>query len=210
MRAWKLMTMTMLLGLGTISQGADKSSRYPDVEIGPKFNERGELVQPKGYREWVFIGAPLTPHGLNGGAAGFPEFHNVYVEPAVYSYYIANGTWPEGAMMVKELQLTKPGTFADGSRLEVSGRGYFPGTPNGMDISVKDSKRFAKTNGWGFFNFGHHAPPYAATSKEATVQECAGCHIASAHEDMVFSGFYQLLAPLPTERPSGASSSNAH
>jgi hypothetical protein len=34
--------------------------------------------------------------------------------------------------------------------------GYFNGEYNGVDVTVKDSKRFAKTNGWGFFNFGHH------------------------------------------------------
>lgn len=174
---------------------ARMSSQYPDVEIGPKFNDKGKLLLPVNFRKWVFIGSPLTPHGLNGGAAGFPEFHNVYVEPAAYDYHVEHGTWPEGTMMVKELQLTKGGTFEDGSRIEPSGRGYFPGTVNGMDVSVKDSKRFADTNGWGFFNFGHHALPYQAVSTEAPVETCAGCHMASAHEDMVFSDFYQLLNP---------------
>lgn len=178
---------------------ADKASSgsYPDVEIGPQFNRKGELLQPQGFRQWVFIGSPLTPNALNGGAAGFPEYHNVYVEPAVYAHYLEHGRWPEGTVMVKELQLVKAGTFDDGSRTEASGRGYFPGTPNGMDVSVKDSKRFAETNGWGFFNFGHHAPPYAASAAAAPVESCAGCHIASAHEDMVFVDFYQQLKPLP-------------
>lgn len=173
------------------------SSQYPDVEIGPKFNDKGELLLPQDFRKWVFIGSPLTPNGLNGGAAGFPEFHNVYVEPSVYDYYVKHGKWPEGTMMVKELQLTLSGTFEDGSRTEVSGRGYFPGKVNGMDVSVKDSKRFAETNGWGFFNFGHHGPPYEAVSAKKPVENCAGCHMASAHKDMVFSNFYSLLKPLP-------------
>ena len=173
------------------------TSRYPDIEIGPKFNDKGELLLPVDFRKWIFIGSPLTPNDLNDGAAGFPEFHNVYIEPAAYEYYVKNGKWPEGTMMVKELQLTKNGTFEDGSRLEASGRGYFPGTVNGMDVSVKDSKLFADTNGWGFFNFGHQPPPYSATAAEAPVESCAGCHMASAHEDMVFSDFYkQHLEPL--------------
>jgi len=196
-----LLAASLTLGWASWSMSpaeAQASSRYPDIQIGPRFNDKGELLLPSDFRTWVFIGSPLTPNALNGGAAGFPEYHNVYVEPAAYDYYRKHRKWPEGTMMVKELQLTKSGTFADGSRVEASGRGYFPGVPNGMDVSVKDSKRFGKTNGWGFFNFGHHAPPYARAAGEAPVEACAGCHIASAHADMVFSDFYQQLSPLPT------------
>ena len=91
--------------------------------------------------------------------------------------------------MLKELQLTRTGSNPDGSAVEVSGRGYFPGALNGIDISVKDAKRFKDTNGWGFFNFGHHAPPYAKTAVAQSVDACAGCHIAHA-DNMVFSKFY--------------------
>ena len=195
-----ILTSLWLLAGWTESLADSRPAAYPDVEIGPKFTTAGELLLPQGFRKWVFIGSPLTPHGLNGGEAGFPEFHNVYVEPAAYDHYVEHGVWPEGTMMVKELQLTQPGTFPDGSRVEVSGRGYFPGVTNGMDVSVKDSKRFADTMGWGFFNFGHHAAPYAESAAEAPVEACAGCHMASAHEDMVFTGFYQLLKPLASQR----------
>jgi cytochrome P460 len=198
-----IIATTLLIGFlffsfTTIIKADEHSSpRYPNIEIGPKFNSEGQLLFPTGFRKWVFIGSPLTPHALNDGEAGFPEFHNVYVEPAAYEYYVSNGEWPEGTMMVKELQLTKESMFEDGSRLEASGRGYFPGVVNGMDVSVKDSKRFSDSNGWGFFNFGHNAPPYKKVSTEAPVEACAGCHITSAHKDMVFTDFYQQLKPLP-------------
>jgi hypothetical protein len=29
------------------------------------------------WREWVYVGSPSTPNALNGGHAGFPEYHNV-------------------------------------------------------------------------------------------------------------------------------------
>ena len=166
----------------------------------PRFNTQGELLQPNGFRNWVFIGSPLTPHALNGGSAAFPEYHNVYVQPQALAHYMKTGEWPEGTMMVKELQLTKEGTHPDGSRNEVSGRGYFPAEPNGLDVSVKDSRRFSSTRNWGFFNFGHHAPPYTASAAPAPVSACAECHTANAHEDMVFSDFYAQLKPLPTKR----------
>jgi len=159
---------------------------------GPSWTSDGKLKLPEGYHEWVFLGSPLTPHALNGGTAAFPEYHNVYVHPKAFRIYKATGNWPEGTIMLKELQLVLNGGSSDGSSVEVSGRGYFPGARNGIDISVKDSKRFADTNGWGFFNFGHHAPPYAPEAVEAPVDSCAGCHIANA-DNMVFSKFYNPI-----------------
>ncbi len=160
---------------------------------GPNWNDADELILPVGYREWVYLGSPLTPNGLNGGQAGFPEFHNVYIQPQAFSIYRETGVFPEGTIMLKELQLTIPGDEADGSRTEVSGRGFFPGEFNGIDISVKDTQRFPEGQGWGYFNFGHHAPPYAKTAAAAPVEACAQCHIDNADEDMVFSRFYAPL-----------------
>src|SRR5215469_7374047 len=132
----------------------------------PEYNDSGQLLLPKNsvWREWVFVGAPLTPNALNGGQANFPEYHYVYIEPGSYAIYQKTHEFPEGTIFFKELQLTKPGENPDGSRTEPSGRGYFPGDFNGADVTVKDSKRFAETGSWGYFNFNHHEPK-ALTAK---------------------------------------------
>ena len=157
------------------------------------FKNNGQLVTPVGFREWVFIGAPLTPHGLNNGKAGFPEFHHVYVNPDAFAIYKRTGVFPEGTVIVKELLLLKKGKHKDGSYNAPSGRGYFAETYNGMDVMVKDSKRFKNTQNWGFFNFGHNAPPYAKTAKAAPASSCSGCHKANAQKDMIFMQFYPIL-----------------
>ena len=73
--------------------------------------------------------------------------------------YRKTGVFPDGTIFFKELQLTLgPAENPDGSRTEPSGRGYFPGAFNGADVTVKDTKRFADTGGWGYFNFNHHEP----------------------------------------------------
>jgi len=176
---------------------ADLAQAQSAPSWGPKYNAKGELELPRDYHFWVFLGAPITPNALNGGKAAFQEYHNVYVHPDALRAYRKTGTWPEGTVMLKELRLSQPGTNADGSSVEPSGRGYFPAARNGIDVSVKDSKRFAGTNGWGFFNFGHHAPPYEKTSAAAPTEACAACHIANATKDMVFSKFY---APILEEK----------
>lgn len=167
-------------------------SAHAETVTGPEWTNDGQLILPSGYHSWVFLGSPLTPHALNDGQAGFPEFHNVYIHPDAYRVYRQSGEFPDGTVLLKELQLTLPATADDGSRIEPSGRGYFPGQRNGIDISVKDSKRFGATNGWGFFNFGHHAPPYAKTAAAAPKQACAACHIDNT-ENMVFTEFYTQI-----------------
>jgi hypothetical protein len=165
---------------------------------------------PTGFRKWVFVGAPLTPEGLNDGKyncnaegknctkSNFPEYHHVYIEQKNVDAYFKTGEFPEGTVIVKELTRVLNPEFPDSSRKEPSGRGYFNGAYNGIDMAIKDKKRFAKTNGWGFFTFGHHPMPYEKTAAEKPAAECAGCHIANvADTDMTYIKFYPLLRDKP-------------
>jgi hypothetical protein len=163
-----------------------------------QFTADGKLKLPVGFRRWVFLGAPLTPNALNDGDANFPEFHHVYVEEKNLDVYLKTGSFPEGTILIKELTRVLKPTYPDGSRTEPSGRGYFNGELNGIDASVKDNKRFAKTNGWGYFTFGHHPMPYEQTAAESHVSECAGCHLANvAKTDMTWEQFYPILRDKP-------------
>ena len=163
----------------------------------PEYTKDGDLVLPKNSHEWVFVGSPLTPNGLNGGQANFPEFHNVYIEPGSYDIYRNTGVFPEGTIFLKELQLTLQKENADDSRTEPSGRGFFPGPFNGADVTVKDTKRYAATGGWGYYNFNHHEPK-APTAKLRPLEECAYCHQANAKRDEVWTQFYPLLDSVKT------------
>ena len=58
------------------------------------FTSDGKLQLPTGYRRWVFVGAPLTPNGLNNGKANFPEYHHVYVEAQNVDAYLKTGSFP--------------------------------------------------------------------------------------------------------------------
>jgi hypothetical protein len=157
-----------------------------------EYTESGDLKLPKNFEKWVYVGSPLTPNALNGGQANFPEFHNVYIEPGAYEIYKKTNVFPEGTIFFKELQLTLPAQNPDGSRTEPSGRGFFPGHLNGADVTVKDSKRYAASGGWGYYNFNHHEPK-AATAKLKAKDECAYCHIANAKKDEVWTQFYPRL-----------------
>ena len=190
--------LTMIVGVGLVAATVFLLSTRPVAAQTQRstavFDSDGKLQLPTGFRKWVFVGAPLTPNGLNNGKAGFPEYHNVYVEAKNVDVYLKTGSFPEGTVIVKELTRVLSPTFPDGSRTEPSGRGFFNGEFNGIDATVKDSKRFPNTNGWGFFTFGHHPLPYAKSAAESPVSECAGCHIANvAKTDMTWVQFYPLL-----------------
>jgi hypothetical protein len=205
--------LAVIVGLGLTTSAvylvvAKPVAAAQSEQTSAVFDSDGKLQvpDPHVFRRWVFVGAPLTPEGLNDGkyncnAAGanctrsnFPEYHHVYIEQKNVDAYLKTGEFPEGTVIVKELTRVLNPTFPDSSRKEPSGRGYFNGAYNGIDMSVKDSKRFAKTNGWGFFTFGHHPLPYEKTAAEAPVTECAGCHIANVGAtDMTWIQFYPIL-----------------
>lgn len=181
-----------VMATGILAANVSIGDDTPDIGAAV-FNDKGELQLPQGFREWVFIGAPLTPHGLNHGKAGFPEYHHVYVNPDAYAVYKRTGAFPDGTVIAKELVLLQKGDYKDGSKDAPSGRGFFAGDFHGMDVMVKDSKRYKDTNNWGFFNFGHNSPPYLTAARAAPEKNCASCHTANAGKGMVFKSYYPML-----------------
>ena len=146
----------------------------------------GQLLRPEGYREWVYVGTPLTPNDMNGGEAPFPEFHSVYINRRAWDAYKKSGTFPDGTVMIKEL-------VSVGSKTASSGEGYFMGEFIGLEAAVKDSKRYPKEPGyWAYFSFGH-SYPLAEATKPQKVANCAACHRERAADDFVFTQYYPVL-----------------
>ena len=152
----------------------------------PSFTPDGQLVQPTGYREWVYVGTPLTPNELNPPEAPFPEFHNVYIHPADFAEFKKSGKFPDGTILIKEL-------VSVGAKQASSGKGYFMGDFIGLEAAVKDSRRFPDEPGyWAYFSFGHKYPLAENTSAQP-VATCNACHAANADEDWVFVRYYPVL-----------------
>src|SRR5215467_862099 len=77
-----ILTILFAQWLSSTSAQSQTKPRYL-----PEYTASGDLVLPKNFHEWVYLGSPLTPNALNGGTAGFPEYHNVYIEPGSYEIY---------------------------------------------------------------------------------------------------------------------------
>src|SRR4051812_9289290 len=73
---------------------ASAQSKAPAALL--EFTADGKLKQPVGYRNWVFVGSPLTPNDMNDGEASFPEFHAVYIDPESFAHYEKTGEYRDG------------------------------------------------------------------------------------------------------------------
>ena len=62
--------------------------------------KNGELERPTGFREWIYVGTPVTPNDMNNGKAAFPEHHNVYIDPASWAHWKRTGEFRDGINMV--------------------------------------------------------------------------------------------------------------
>jgi len=152
-----------------------------------RYSDKGELMMLKNYRQWVFVGAPVTPNDMNSGKAAFPEFHHVYIDPASFAAYKKTGKFPNGTVIVKELA-------GVGAKSSASGSGYFAGEFSGIAATVKDAKRFAKEPGnWAYFSFMGDDGKALASAKAQPTAACNNCHQQNAAEDWVFTQHYPVL-----------------
>ncbi|MBL4762141.1 MAG: cytochrome P460 family protein [Gammaproteobacteria bacterium] len=148
----------------------------------------GELQRPTGYREWVYVGTPVTPNDMNNGKAAFPEHHNVYIDHQSWSHWKATGKFRDGTILVKEL-------VSVGSKAAVSGVGYFQGEFIGLEATIKSKRHFPREPGnWAYYSFsGKNHKKLAKTAKAFPAKSCNSCHAVSAADDFVFTQYYPVL-----------------
>jgi hypothetical protein len=184
MRIW---TMLFCLAITIPLRGAQQNAQTD----APAFEGKTTLLRPANYREWVFVG---SSRGLNYAANppaqnsnGADEiYHNVYIKPEAYREFARTGKFPEGTVLVMEV------ASADTKR-EPGLQGSFEKEFVGLEVSVKDSKRFE--GGWAYFNFSNgpgsnykdKADPFPPSAG------CVSCHKQNAATDNVFTQFYPVL-----------------
>lgn len=177
----------LFLCLSTSSAAKANNMQSPSKSFA-HFNSVGELIRPTGYREWVFIGAPLTPNDMNNGKAAFPEFHNVYIDPTSWENWKKTGEFSDGTVIVKEL-------VSVGSKQAASGKGYFQGEYLGVEAVAKSKQHFPDTPGhWGFFRFTiDNSTKLKKVSRAEPEANCMACHTAIADKDQIFTQYYPVL-----------------
>jgi len=166
---------TMMMSVGPQAQAADPI-RYTD---------KGELLKPADFREWVFLSAGLgmnyNPQGA--GAANPsrpPAFTNVYVNPSSYRAFMRTGAWPDKTMFILEVRSSS----SEGS---INKAGRFQTGLLAVEAEVKDSSR---PGTWAYYDFGDtddRALPLPTSAP------CYECHSTKAAVEQTFVQFYPTL-----------------
>lgn len=176
-------------GLVGAALAAETSRTPPAANAGPAlagavFSADGTLQRPVDYRLWQFVstglGMSYGPAAQAAALTGHVMFDNVFVQPQAYKTFLQTGSWPEGTMFVLELRGSE-------TQRPPNNRGYFQTDLHGVEVSVKDSRRFKDR--WAYFDFGMDA----RTANPEPNANCFACHAAHAAVDMTFVQFYPTL-----------------
>ena len=155
-------------------------------QFEPVYTADGRLQVPRQYREWIFLSAGLDMnYSAEASRMGHSMFDNVFVDPAAYRAFQQTGAWPERTQLVKEDR----GASQKGS---INQQGKFQTTDlMGVEVHVKDTKRFARFGGWAFFFFPNAAAGPAQPIPASA--ECYSCHREHGAVDTTFVQFYPTL-----------------
>jgi Cytochrome P460 len=155
----------------------------------PAYTVEGRLRFPEGYREWIFLSSGIDmSYSERAGGQEHSMFDNVFVDPTAYHAFVRTGTWPDKTLLVLEVR----GAAEKGS---INQHGKFQtGDPMGVEVHVKDARRFA--GGWAFFAFAGAEPAQQIPTSAA----CYSCHQQHGAVDTTFAQFYPTLLSIATQK----------
>ena len=147
----------------------------------------GNLHVPDAYRTtYQYLGSWAVAAGQGQGSK---ELHVVYASPGTVALYRKNGSFPDGAVLVKEVFEAATGQMATGTVSHAENlKGWF--------VMVKDSKSRHAGNklwgdgwGWSWFDSGN---PEKTTSTDYKMN-CLPCHVPARASDWIYVGGYPQL-----------------
>ena len=159
-----------LLAIGAsmlLAATAIAMERLGNQDASPIFG----VTLPDGYRHWELVAPAQEAAPLNELRAVLGN------ETAIKAYRDGSLPFPDGTVLVKLAWKHVPSPdFASAS---------IPGAATTVQVMVKDSRKYAATDGWGFGRFINGKPV-----DEAQHRTCFACHQARAkNHDIVFTHF---------------------
>ncbi len=184
----------LLISFGVLLAGAlvlwPGNSQMSVVQpASPQFTADGKLVRPEGYRRWVYVSSGYGMSYSQKAEDSMVMFTNVFVNPSSYDYYLAQGNWPDKTIFVLELY----GSTSQGS---INKHGSYQTDFMGLDVEVKDEKRFADK--WAYFGFD--AAEKTASATTPSKNDCWKCHDENAAVEHSFVQFYPELLKVAREK----------
>lgn len=182
-------------------QPSKQTASAPKGMALPEYDPEGKLLRPAGFEKWVVVGTSIGLDYSDGNqkSANNPgTFHSVYLQPEAFEHYVATGTFPEQTVFIvtnnKSLPAKTKGT--------VSRSGFVAAPTSGLEIAIKDSKRYP--DGWAYFMFHDKPagtePPVRTAERAFARKDCFDCHAEHGEVDNVFTQFYSVLTEAREQR----------
>lgn len=175
----KILWLIVLAIAGVVVLAAAPEEKMPK----PQYDEKGQLLRPADYREWMFLSAG---YGMNySPEPGSHEmFTNVFVQRWAYDEFTKSGKWPEQTMFVIDERDAA-------SRSSINQKGHYQTDLMGLAVEVKDSER--NPDKWAYYGF---AADSKSSGAMAHGNSCWSCHDAHAAVEHTFVQFYPTLKPI--------------
>ena len=131
---------------------------------------------PAGYRDWKLISIAHEEGNLNSFAAVLGN------DVAIKSYRENKLLFPDGTI-IAALHYSHVSSEENNKAFGRS-QSFVAGPPTNVQFMVKDSRKYASTDGWGFAQFNDGKP-----ADEAVHNTCFSCHGAVKARDFVFTHY---------------------
>ena len=194
MKLGMAIAFSLMMLSGTQAPRSQASKAFNGFDLVDK---TGNIIRkPKGYRDnFQILGVfgvkdPIPMAGGGGPEKGMEELHYTYASPGTAEYYRKTGKFPDGAVLVKEVDTTDTGRLTTGDAHWASGtKQWF--------VMVKDEKgRFPNNplwaEGWGWALFKADAPDKQVAT--AFTKDCQGCHLPASSTDWIYTQGYPVLS----------------
>ncbi len=170
----------------------------------PEYNADGALLRPVGYEKWIVVGTSVGL-GYEDGDKNDPnnpgQFHNVYLQREAFDHFVETGEFPEQTVFIVT-NLPSRSTKKDKEKADILRAGFFADPTVGLEVSVKDTKRFP--DGWAYYMF--HDQPGQPKRKDRDAEQpfarkaCYDCHAEHGAVDHVFTQYYSVLTEARAKR----------
>ena len=128
---------------------------------------------------------------LEAARADAQLFHNIYIDPEAYEYFVANKEFPDPTMLVMDIY-----GASDREPKDVLSQGVFNGPHAGLMAAVKDTKGpGGAAVPWSYYIFTDFSDPTKVLPQTGAFpkSECFDCHLEHASKDNVWVQFYPVL-----------------
>jgi Cytochrome P460 len=172
----------LALALSTYRSGVPAIAATPASDL---------KAPPSGYRDWKLISVAILGAPFNDIRAKLGN------DLAIRAFREAKIPFPDGAMIARlawkqvQSEVNNNAFRQDPSAEHLStaalqkllNTSFGAGPPTNVQFMIKDSKKYASTGGWGFFQFTNGRPDHVVQSS------CFACHAPGRATDFVFTRY---------------------